>query len=60
MLHQTENEHCVINQHSHICWSAIFAGAFVGVGLGFLLHLFGSAIGLSAYSSNSTGAQAIG
>ena len=59
MINQTENEHCLINHHPHVCWSAIFAGAFVGVGLGFLLHLFGSAIGLSAYSSTSTGAQAI-
>jgi uncharacterized membrane-anchored protein YitT (DUF2179 family) len=24
-----------------ICWSAIFAGAFVGLGLGFLLQLYG-------------------
>ena len=43
----------------HICWSAIFAGSFVGVGLGFLLHLFGIAIGLSAYSSSSSGATAV-
>ena len=42
--------------HSSICWSAIIAGAFVGVGLGFLLHLFGIAISLSAYSSSTNGA----
>lgn len=36
-----------------ISWSAVFAGALVGVGLGFLLNLFGIAIGLSAYSINN-------
>lgn len=34
-----------------VCWSAIFAGAFVGIGLAFLLHLYGIAIGLSAFST---------
>ncbi|KTD22872.1 Uncharacterised protein [Legionella lansingensis] len=36
-----------------ISWSAIFIGALVGVGLSFLLNLFGVAIGLSAYSVNN-------
>ncbi|PJE18220.1 MAG: hypothetical protein CK430_00510 [Legionella sp.] len=40
-------------------WSAIISGAFVGVGLGFLLQLFGIAISLSAYNSSSTGATTI-
>ncbi len=40
-------------------WSAIFAGAFVGMGLGFLLHLYGIAIGLSAYSATAEGATMI-
>jgi hypothetical protein len=58
MIH--ENEYCLKNNASHLCWSAIFAGAFVGIGLGFLLHLFSVAIGLSAYSSGTdTGAQTI-
>lgn len=58
MVH--ENEYCCKDQHSHMCWSAIFAGAFVGIGLGFLLHLFSIAIGLSAYSSSTdSGAQTI-
>lgn len=35
---------------SQISWSAIFMGAFVGIGLGFLLQLFGSAIGLSVFT----------
>ncbi len=38
-----------------ISWSAIFAGALVGVGLGFLLNLFGIAIGLSAFSMTDQG-----
>ena len=54
-----ENEHCHICHHSSIRWSAIFAGAVVGVGLGFLLHLFSMAIGLSAYSASPTGAHLI-
>lgn len=42
-----------------ICWSALFVGAFVGVGLAFLLNLFGLAIGLSMYSSTANGAMVI-
>jgi uncharacterized membrane protein len=42
-----------------IGWSSILAGALVGVGLGFLLHLFSVAIGLSAYSSSADGAKII-
>lgn len=60
MIHHVENEHCLTNHHNaHLSWSAIIAGAVIGVGLGFLLHLFAIAIGLSAYSSSSTGAQAV-
>ena len=50
---------CGVHDHKRICWSAIFAGAFVGVGLGFLLHLFGVAIGLSAYSSAPNGEEVV-
>ncbi len=49
------NYHCT----SHISWSAIIAGALVGVGLGFLLNLFGVAIGLSAFSMSDQGAATI-
>lgn len=42
-----------------ICWTAIFVGALVGVGLGFLLNLFGIAIGLSAFTVSSTGVLAL-
>ena len=50
--------HCA-QTYPRICWSAIFIGAIVGVGLGFLLHLFAMAIGLSAYSSSSDGTYAL-
>ncbi|MBA3537238.1 MAG: hypothetical protein H0T84_11620 [Tatlockia sp.] len=42
---------------SRISWSAIISGALVGVGLSFLLQLFGVAISLSAYHSTSAGAS---
>lgn len=38
-----------------ISWTAIFAGAFVAVGLGFLLHLFTSGLGLSLFAIDATG-----
>jgi len=43
--------------HHRISWAAIFAGAFTGLGLGFLLQLFGMAINLSAYHVGSAGAE---
>lgn len=42
-----------------VCWSAIFSGVVVGLGLGFLLHLYGVAISLSALSSGTNGAPVI-
>lgn len=42
-----------------ISWSAIVAGALVGVGLSFLLNLFGVAIGLSAFSMNDQGVASL-
>ncbi|MBI2787014.1 MAG: hypothetical protein HYX60_12205 [Legionella longbeachae] len=50
---------CCKTKVIRVCWTAILAGSFVGVGLGFLLNLFGMAIGLSAYSSTPNGATAI-
>lgn len=57
----TDNLHNNCNGHrsTHFSWAAIFVGALVGVGLGFLLNLFGMAIGLSAYSATPDGATAI-
>lgn len=49
------------HEHAHcwsakcISWSAIFAGALVGIGLTFLLNLFSVAIGLSIFSISSGG-----
>lgn len=55
----------VIDDHNHmhcpnrISWSAIIVGAFVGMGLGFLLNLFGVTIGLSAFSMSDQGAASL-
>lgn len=46
-----DNQTCYKATITNIHWTAIIAGAFVGIGLSFLLHLFGMAIGLSAYNS---------
>ncbi len=63
MLAQEE----VITQSPHsrkfctkkICWKSIFAGALVGFGLTFLLQLFDKAIGITIFSVNTSGAEAI-
>ena len=39
-------------------WTAIFVGAIVGVGLGYLLNLFSVAIGLSAFTTSPEGMTA--
>jgi hypothetical protein len=51
--------HCTIHAFKRISWTAIFVGALVGVGLGFLLNLFGIAIGLSVVTMNKEGAAAL-
>ena len=38
---------------SFFSWKAVFAGAFVGIGLAFLFNLFGVAVGLSAFTATS-------
>lgn len=52
----------ILEQQQHYCnspkrisWSAILIGALVGVGLSFLLNLFGIAIGLSSFTVDSDG-----
>ncbi len=54
------NESVTINESLHchhfykrISWSAMFIGALIGLGLGFLLNLFGVAIGLSALTTTA-------
>lgn len=54
-----DNHICHKNRGLHLHWTAIFAGAFVGLGLGFLLSIFSVAIGLSAYTSTPGGASVI-
>lgn len=49
-----------VGLHEHpvgscISFKAILAGAFVAIGLGFLLNLFGTAIGLSAFTMGPNG-----
>ncbi|MDP3559900.1 MAG: hypothetical protein Q8R79_06110 [Legionellaceae bacterium] len=60
------NETVAIHESCHtmhpfkrISWTAIFVGALVGVGLGFLLHLFSISIGLSVVSINKEGSMAL-
>lgn len=52
-------QHCATYPLKRICWSAIFVGALVGVGLSFLLNLFGIAIGLSAVTVSESGGIAL-
>ena len=54
----TNNTTCLPTA-SCISWSAIFIGALSGVGLGFLLNLFGLAIGLSIFTTGKDGAMVI-
>jgi len=56
----SQEAHYALRPFQLISWTAIFIGALVGVGLGFLLNLFGIAIGLSAFTVNSAdGAMAL-
>lgn len=54
----TDLEH---HEHKHHCamkcisWTAVIAGALVGVGLSFLLNLFSIAIGLTAFTTTPEG-----
>jgi hypothetical protein len=50
---------CQVSYPARMSWSAVLAGALVGLGLGFLLQLFGVAISLSAYNSTTAGATTI-
>jgi hypothetical protein len=38
-----------------ISWSAVVAGALTAIGLGFLIHVFTSGLGLSLYTTDTTG-----
>lgn len=55
------NEQCGTQSNSckRMSWSAVFAGALVGIGLSFLLNLLSVAIGLSIVSTTNEGAATI-
>ncbi len=55
----TSNECTVIHHGRCISFRAIIAGALVGVGVSFLLNLFGVAIGLSAFTTSTEGATTL-
>ncbi len=50
-----QHEHTHMDCRKRISWSAILAGALVGIGLGFLLNLFSIALGLSFVSTTKEG-----
>jgi len=43
--------------HKCISWTAVIVGAFVGIGLSFLLNLFAVSIGMSSFTNTSQGAE---
>lgn len=55
--------HTHMHEHGHhhhcISWGAILTGAFVGIGLSFLLNLFSVAIGLSVFSTSQEGLMSL-
>lgn len=60
MKSKTAQNLCNDLAHKHcFSWSAIISGAFVALGLGFLLQLLSVAIGLSAFRASSAGTLAI-
>lgn len=44
----------ITNENNKFCWSAIIAGALVGMGVSFLLNLFALAIGVTAFIYTDT------
>lgn len=53
-------EMCAVHPFKRVCWTAILAGALVGIGLTFLVNLFGMVIGLSIFTvDEASGAAAI-
>lgn len=63
MINDTLPPHAHHECHWHpfkrISWTAVLAGAFVGIGLGFLLNLFQLAINLNVFTMTSAGARTI-
>ncbi|KTC65073.1 Uncharacterised protein (plasmid) [Legionella adelaidensis] len=50
------HDHAACFHFKRISWSAIFVGALIAIGLGFLLNLFGMAIGITALNMDDNGA----
>lgn len=53
-----EDEYMRVQNH-RVCWSAVVAGALVGLGFAFLLHLYSVALGLSVFNSSPQGTQIV-
>lgn len=45
--------------HKCLSWTAVFAGALVGIGLSFLLNIFNVSIGLSIFTTTANGAMSL-
>lgn len=57
MMTQTKVIHC--NECKCFSWKPVIAGAFIAIGLTFLLNLFGVAIGLTAFGTNDQGTETL-
>ena len=55
----TTEPHHHLHYFRRISWTAILMGALVGLGLGFLLNLFGLAIGLTTSTLTNEGARVL-
>jgi len=53
----TVNDKYASNCFGFLSWSAILAGAFIGLGISFLFNLFNISIGLSLIASNPEGLE---
>jgi hypothetical protein len=59
MNESTLEQHCHGHHLRRISWTAILVGALTAIGLGFLLNLFGIAIGLAAIKSIANGSSSL-
>lgn len=50
-----DEHYCHPHLLSRMSWTAIFVGALIGIGLTFLLNVFGFALGLSAFTVGADG-----
>lgn len=59
VAHSHMHAHSPISLYKKLSWTAVFVGALVGLGLTFLLNLFGLSIGLSMFNVNNDGVMAL-